>query len=694
MKQIGKCAGTRALGSLVLMAVLYATGCTSYVEPPPEDMRVDILLQKLAQELNPDYPGLEPFFLAWKEGQKQEAKEELLSYFRQRQVPVEALPPEIDRGHPTLAAAVDGLRGIFILQGAKGSTMRPDGTIDWSARGPSNDREWGWMLNRHPFFRHFLVAYEERGDPAFIQAIDRILLEWYWQHPPPDGFRLSSAWRALEAARRMVDSWLPVYDSLRNHPELSDEAILAIIASAAEHARYLQANHHYGGNHLITEMMALATIAVVWPEFLHSRKWLEYASQKAAGEILSQTYPDGAHKELANHYQWIASSSFQRLYQLLLISEYQNQDVLQVLRTRLETMWDYYAGVVRPNGYGPLNNDSDLEPNARQLLPIADFYQREDWLYMATQGREGTKPDGHPSRYYPWASHVVMRTGWGEEADWLFFDRGFFGTDHQQDDRLHLSVALGGRDLLVDSGRYVYRDDRWSRFFRSAFAHNIPTLQKHRRVLPDREAQEPVHGVVDWGETLQLTSGLVPMESVRGGGWSASHTRAIVMGKGWVWIVDQLDAREPDLATYRWRFHPDVDWEDSESETTFSLVNSEGEVLAYWVEAVRRVSGSRWLRGQTKPYLQGWYSPSYNLRLKNWAREVDIPVHGREVSSWLLMDPQNFKGANNLHLENEGGTSRLSLSLPDGESIRLQLSFEKMPDHPPYLQTEDAYLYR
>lgn len=649
----------------VAVGLWLVCGCTPEAGTRPSNPE-ETLLEELAGQLNPEVPGLRGFFAAWEEGEPERAKEELLAYFRLKPVPQVALPSAIDRGHPTLAAAVDGLRGIFLLQGSKGSARKGDGTINWGAGGPKEDREWTWMLNRHSFFRQFLVAYEEQNNPSFAEAIDRMLLDWFWKHPPPEGIRFSAAWRALEAARRMTDSWLPVYESLRGDPILSNEALLAILAGAARHAEYLRDYHHFGGNHLVTEMTALATIAVVWDEFRDAPDWLRYAVKTSLGELQDQTYPDGAHKELANHYQWVAGSSFQRIYDLLV--EAGMDDAVQLMRPRLEAMWEYYAGVVRPDGTGPLNNDSDLEPNAEQLLPLAEIYERPDWLFTATAGEAGERPEGKPSRYYPWAGHVIFRSGWDRTADWAFFDIGPYGSDHQQKDRLHLSVALGGVDLLVDSGRYVYRDDAWSRFFRSPQAHNVPTFGGYDQVTPDPESAAPQMNTVAFGRDLNLAWGRVPLVRQGRFGWGAFHERAVVTGDGWVWITDRVSLDAPDMVTFRWRFHPDVVPSDLPEEDGTLLLRNEGVSVARWVtgdsigeEAMVRV------HGETKPRIQGWYSPQYNTREPNVVLEYPVPLSGMRTFSWLLIREERYREGMDLELTETPQGSRLVLNSSNGE---------------------------
>ncbi len=589
------------------------------------------LLAELAGKLDPSVAGLTPFFAAWEAGDPDAARKHVLAYFRARPIPPEALPDPLPVEQAVLISALDAWRGKFSFQGAAGRAADPDGPIDWSYRGPRGDNEWAWFLHRHYFLREMLVLYRSHGHEEFAGRIRDYLLDWFWKHPPPDRRSFSASWRALEAARRFADSWLPLYAELRADPAFGDEATLAVIAGAARHAGYLRHHHHFGGNHLVTEMMALATVAAVWPEFRDAGAWMDYAVERGLEEMDRQVYPDGAHKELANHYQWIAGSSFQRLYQVAAGAD--RAAGAARMRAGMERIWNYYAAVIRPDGTGPLNNDSDLEPNAEQIPPLAAYYDRPDWLFMATGGERGDPPREPPSRYFPWAGHAVLRSGWGRDADWVFFDLGAYGSDHQQEDRLHVSAALNGKNILVDSGRYVYRDDAWSRFFRGVRSHNVPVFAGHERVPPDAVATKPRVRPADFGSSPPMASGWIPLRAAGRPGWTGSHSRAVTLGDGFVWIVDRVEVNKPDRVTFQWRFAPE--WRLSGADGAWRIADGRTGRASWTLRSSGRTRVET-VKGRGPPAIQGWYSPQYNERVPNEVLLVTAGADGVRYFSWLL----------------------------------------------------------
>ena len=79
-----------------------------------------------------------------------------------------------------------------------------------------------------------------------------------------------------------------------------------------------------------------------------------------------------------------------------------------------------------------------------------------------------------------------MRSGWDEKADYLCthstqLELGERST-HSHNDSMHAEVTLKGEDILVDSGRYIYRSSVWKdwrAYFCSALAHNTLYVDNH-----------------------------------------------------------------------------------------------------------------------------------------------------------------------------------------------------------------------
>ncbi|MDV7395917.1 heparinase II/III family protein, partial [Arthrospira platensis SPKY1] len=93
--------------------------------------------------------------------------------------------------------AEDALADTFTLQRVRGQQPRQeDGKINWSYRGPRDDKEWAWMLNRHGYFISLVHAWKHTGDTRYLVRLDNDLYDWLQQHTFPGRLTFSPAWRA------------------------------------------------------------------------------------------------------------------------------------------------------------------------------------------------------------------------------------------------------------------------------------------------------------------------------------------------------------------------------------------------------------------------------------------------------------------------------------------------------------------
>ena len=630
----------RCLHTLFLL-LTYLLGPVALFAAPPDldlDLPTDFVtkhqarIEALCDALDLNRPGLEAVAEAYAKGNIETAAEALLVYYRdlQRTSP---LPMSVDLPPEPLDAADALQRDIFRFQKVEGSQPRlPSGHLNWNAQGPRNDPEWAWMLNRHAYFATLIYAWQQTGDDSYLFTLSSHLIDWVESNPYPDRLTFSASWRALEAARRLLDSWTYTFFTLQDQPGFTAEARLLMLTSLPEHADNLR-NHasFWGGNHLLTEKTALVALSVAWPEFRDSEDWLDYAVGKTREELLAQTYPDGAFKELTNHYQRVVLLNLQIFVNLLMQSEQVKPDA--ILLGRAQAMWDFFVGSMRPNGYGPLNSASDIENNAHTVWEsnVVDFYDREDWRYIDTFGKEGQRPADPPTRFYPWAGHAIMRSDWDTQADWAFFDIGPHGTAHQHLDRLHLSLSVGGVDFLVDSGRYTYQPGAWREYFKGPRGHNVLILDNQAAVPPPLEVSKPLPVAAqihpEWD--FFAASERFPAD-VMSGRNGAHHTRVVLFDKAnrrW-FVIDEVIDFTSAKAEFLWHFHPEVSLHPRENGTwiaTRDNVDLQIALLTANTELVLDPTGSS-------------YSERFNIKESAPLLSTDCLLTGPQIFVWCFQE--------------------------------------------------------
>lgn len=519
----------------------------------------------------------------------------------------------------------------FTFQGVTGTARRlADGGIDWGQLGPRNDKEWGFFLNRHFMLLPLLRAHHADPDPRHVAKADALLADWLENNPVPERDDDTVEWRVMEAGTRMLQTFPQAFYGLIAEPGLTEATRLRLLASVPEHAEYLIAHHRVRHNHAIKEMAGLAHTAAAFPAFADAERWFEYAIATLEDEIAAQVYPDGAHKELSGHYH---RNVLAYLRDVIAMAQAAGRPVPPGFVAQATRMTDYLAGVMTPGGRHPHNNNSDWDDVRPLVADLARRLGRADWAYIASAGTRGSRPSGEPWRFYPDAGHVILRDGWDGDARWLYFDIGPWGTAHQHNDRLHLSLGAHGRELLVDTGRYVYRrDDPWVAYFRSSLGHNVVLVDgKGQRPQPPERAV-PLDGHFFAAPGLAAARGEFAEGFVDVDG-RASHRRAVLMlDGGRILVIDDVDSDRPRTLSTLWHFGPDVEVRlDGNASVSHDRGRGHLRITPLFAGATMRIA-----RGEGLPDPQGWWSREYNDKVP-----IDTAVYTQAITAprtqvWLI----------------------------------------------------------
>lgn len=562
-----------------------------------------------------------------------EACNQLLAYYKNGEGGVhlrKSLPQENTK---TDATADTILNNVFIVQNVRGEVpWLEDGHRDWYYKGPNNDREWAWLSNRHSQISHVFNVYFETGNPKYAIYIDEFLRDFIIKSMPYPGVKSStSVWRGLEVAAR-AKVWSKIFYGLINSDYFSPATQLLMLSSLPDHAHYNR-NFHAGNNWLTMEISALATVATNFPEYKKSGEWLAYSAEVISESMKGQVYADGVQTELTSHYHNVAMRNFVLFKEICDRADY---PLPNFFNETIEKMYSYIAHVVRPDGNRILNNDGDRGSDVPLILKGAEKYNKPEWEYIATNGKTGVKPQKGPSYFYPWAGQLISRNNYGKEAQWSFFDIGPWGSGHQHNDKLHLSISAYGRDLLVDAGRFAYTGEVARKFRRYARG-----TQGHNSVLIDGKGQMPDVKVIEkplsddhWKITPEFDYAwnffdkYYDLSDVK-------HHRSLMYVRGEFWIVvDRIETKTAREIETLWHWHPDclVKIDDSGAVST---KNEKGNLTIIPIEK------SDWvvdvIEGQEEPEIQGWYSKEYNVFEPNKAIIHSSKIDHNETFVWLLI---------------------------------------------------------
>ncbi|GAB2799595.1 hypothetical protein GCM10027275_51860 [Rhabdobacter roseus] len=594
-------------------------------------------MKKMLDQFNLEAPGLEQAKQAQAKGDLVQACQALLAYYKNGNTATylrKALPPATTK---TVAAADTTLNYVFVVQNVRGvPPLLPDGHRDWYYKGPNNDKEWAWLSNRHSQLSEVYNAYLETGNPKYARYIDAFLRDFIIKSRPyPAVKSTTSVWRGLEVAAR-VKVWSRIFYGLVGSPYFSPATQLLMLSSLPDHAHYNR-YFHAGNNWLTMEISALATAATNFPEYKQADEWLTYAIDAMTESMKGQVYPDGIQTELTSHYHNVALANFALFKD---ICDRAKRPLPDFFNQTIVSMYDYIARAIRPDGYRILNNDGDRGSDRELLLRAAEKYNKPEWAYLASNGQQGTKPAQGPSYFFPWAGQLISRSGYDARAQWSFFDIGPWGSGHQHNDKLHISVSAYGRDLLVDAGRFAYTGEIAEKFHpyaASSAGHNLVLVDGQGQKPGPTLAKVPLNDthIKITPEFDYATNEFADFKNTEG---TARHTRALlyVRGKFWV-VVDRIQTDRPRKIETLWHWHPDCTV--TQDGNTIKTNNTQGNLAIIPVGTsgmdIPRMD-IRFVKGQEQPEIQGWYSPEYNVYMPNTATIYSANVARDQTFVWLL----------------------------------------------------------
>ncbi|MCX5672336.1 MAG: alginate lyase family protein, partial [Planctomycetota bacterium] len=228
---------------------------------------------------------------------------------------------------------------------------------------------------------------------------------------------------------------------------------------------------------------------------------------------------------------------------------------------KLKAMYEWNLRLMDQRGEIPTVNDGDpFNRVTRSLEEAYGLWGGDEFLFGATLGKQGKAPP--LSSFLPYSGYYALRSGWGPDDLYLFFDAGPVGTAHWHEDMLNLLLGAFGRTLLTEAGGYPYDKSEWRRYSISTQGHNTVTVdgkEQRRGVDGAKAVMEPVKslwcttplfdqaaGTYDAGyqATRHADREYFPVAYVGERDRSIAHTRHVIFLKPYyVLAVDFLTGR-------------------------------------------------------------------------------------------------------------------------------------------------------
>ena len=513
-----------------------------------------------------------------------------------------------------IADADRALAGLLVLPGTGAQPYFVGDPPDWFAN-PVNDNEFLWILNRHGHWRNLLAACSLTGERRYGEKVVQEVRDWIARVPRPPIlldpvesrpiYRGINPWRTLETGIRMFESWPLILEHLIDTDLMTPELLAEYVTSLFEHGEVLAeiapllfpaANH----NMHIMQCLGLLTIATNLPELKTAEAWKALAIRELERSARVQITDGGGQIEGCPHYHNVCLHYLSRAQLILNASgERFSDEYADLVRRGLE----YSVYAFRPSGTGVPWGDSDADlravtaafhgglafglweplqrltalagPEAARDECLKSVWRISNLPVFLQEFEQPSTPPPTPLPTVKWhrsLGQVTMRTDWTREALSLFFACHTPTSDsgHAHIDPMGFDFTALGRPLVVDPGRYCYRQDDDRRTFKTAAYHNTLMIDRADPYpyLASGRSGRPKYGDIVW---VQDDAGLLAAEAIHHNYEPAIHRRTVAIVDGaFLLVLDHIREIGPER-TVQIYYHldaPDVTWDPDQRAAT------------------------------------------------------------------------------------------------------------------------------
>lgn len=580
---------------------------------------------------------------------------------RERAVSVEAAHPVLAKS--VIAAADRAAASRFAILGYPEATLAtpPDWHFDpfagyrWPSRAASRidyrtapgDPKWIWELNRLQHLPWLAQAWLFTGEDRYATTFFEHLDSWSLQHPPGKGI----AWRgAFEAGIRAVSVAIAL-QGFRDSSLLTVHRyrrILRALAAAATMCWRDRSLYSSANNHLVGELVGLATVAIMFPELPRAARWEADALQALSEQAEVQILADGVGAEQSTAYQIFTVELLLVVAVLLrLRGDRVPPEILGAI-TRSSQFLGAAVGARDPDlRYGDDDGGFALRMGAEPVRSIRDHLgivatvtggdmRRFDanttalsaWLSAAMPAGDRAEVASVPIRENWFASDgglVVLRRG----SRRAIVDVGPLGylslAAHGHADALSVTLSIDGHDVISDPGTGgYYGHPEWRAAHRGT--------RMHATVCVDSVDQSVIGGPFMWTShanvrvrAVDLLRGIVDAEhdGYRRLEERVTHRRVLAAvperdcpGRDLLMVVDVITGVGSHTVRTSWPLHPDLDVVRPVGMAAHTVSREGMPVLRIMHAATTDIACDE-VRGDAASNL-GWWSERLESRSPAW----------------------------------------------------------------------------
>lgn len=512
---------------------------------------------------------------------------------------------------------------------------------------PDSSAKNVWEVNRLQFLSFIALNYKKTGSVHYLNTFINIVNSWVEQNPYFVGINWYSN---IEVNLRLI-TWyfcwgiLDADKLMTTNPDFKKFVETTWLPSIYQHCRHSFFNpskYSSSNNHLISEYAGLFAATSLW-QFKESEDWNIYSKKGLEKEILRQHSENGINKEEAAEYIQFITDFF---LIACIIGEKSDNPFSEDYENQLKKILYYIYNLLDLSGNYPQYGDEDdgkclmLDKeehfnNFRSLLTSAAIIFGDAVLKSKCSGIDQKniilfgdscikeyediaviKPD-YISKFYPEEGHFILRKQEGAEEVYLHFDAAPLGylsiAAHGHADALSFILHIDGNPIFIDPGTYTYHTEPdWRKYFIGTLAHNTIRINKLNQAV----IAGPTLWLKHYHCKILKTESNDDYDIVRAqhDGYKKIgiiHIREIYFDKKSLTfkISDMIESESDKVYTLEMPFHihPLVKVIDK-CNNYFNILNPEGRDATLSTDSKL---DTKIVRGQTEPYVLGWYSDSF-----------------------------------------------------------------------------------
>lgn len=505
------------------------------------------------------------------------------------------------------------------------------------------DKYWRYIFYSLRPLTNLLSAYYTTGNVAYRDK----LLEVVKSYVAFEKKRGDTAHEYLDdphtaAFRAMM--LVNIYGKLSRTGDLPDDVAAGMRDAISKVAVFLthEENFQATQNHGFNESAALLLIAVNFPEMKDAPAWKALGLRRLGTMTKDVVDADGVEVENSPFYQFYVLSFLQQDSKWMSkfgVAKPEGFD------ERIAAMFEYATYSTQPDGYVPLLGAS-VSLNVHKNLPnvygeaaLDESDALEDvtpnFTFIREFGEAGVAPTALNKRFSV-SGQSFLRSSFGSKDDftgqtWLSFNVGNVRNNHNHNDALAITYFANGKTLLTDSGLYEYEsasNKAYPEYFKSTRAHNTVVVDGQDQP----EGSRVVGGAVLQGEGWLYQSGRHTLYT------GVSHRRSVLLLKRDVGLVlDTLESDTPHDYAQTWHIEKDA----LVTVHGLDLVALSASGLPELALRQARTPGLTvsLVKGQEKPFIQGFQSDKYGKKSPNYAVEYRTQASRASFATILTSGP-------------------------------------------------------